>query len=264
VIARLAAACLLSCLFPGIALAQTVPFRSDFTTAADLDGWTLLAVPGWYDKWRRIEVTNGALVIQPKAATWYQDNVGGHLYREVSGDFIITTRVAPRGLRSDLPLTQYSLAGLFIRAPRQLTARNWQRGRENWLFLSAGSATSPGNPQLEVKTTRNSSSDLRVIDNPPGGPQDIRIARRGAEFHLLQRRPGGQWRELEVFSRPDMPQTLWAGVTAYSDWGSSQTIYPDFERNNASGPPTDNADLVAWFDFIDIRPLTPGASLTAE
>jgi hypothetical protein len=236
-----------------------VPFKSEFNNPLELQNWQSLTVKGWPEKFRKVEVKEGNLIIEPKAAGWFEDMIGGHLYREMTGDFMLTTRVLVKGTQSDLPQTEFSLAGLFVRAPRDLTAENWQRGKENWLFLSVGTATPAGKPQLEIKTTQNSQSVLKIMDDEPGF-QELRIVRSTNIFYLLQRPVGGEWKIVDEFIRPDMPKTLWVGVTAYADWGSSAKIYPDFETNNSKGAPTDNADLRASFDWIDLRPFVRPAS----
>jgi hypothetical protein len=235
------------------------PFRSDFSDASDLNSWTALTVPGWYEKFRKVEVRDGTLVIEPKAAGWFEDMIGGHLYRNVSGDFMLTARLEVTGTNSALPQTEFSLAGLLVRAPRDLSADTWRRNMENWLFLSVGTAVPAGQPHLEIKTTQNSRSVLKILDNP-AGPQELRIVRSSDIFYLLQRPVGGSWRIVDEFIRPDLPQTLSVGVTAYADWQSSAKIYPDYERNNREGTTTDNADLRASFDWIDIRPFQRPAS----
>lgn len=234
-------------------------FRSDFSSSQELQSWQQLNVKGWVEKFRKLEVKEGSLIIEPKAAGWFEDMIGGHVYREVSGDFMITTRLNVTGTNSTLPQTEFSLAGLMVRAPRDLTAENWQRGKENWMFLSVGTATPAGTPQLEIKTTQNSQSVLKIMNDEPG-PQELRIVRSTNIFYLLQRPVGGEWKIVDEFIRPDLPQKLWVGVTAYADWGSSAKIYPDFETNNVQGAPTDNADLRAAFDFVDIKPFVRAAS----
>lgn len=161
------------------------------------------------------------------------------------------------GTESELPQTAFFLAGLFVREPRNgLTADNWTPGGENWMFLSVGSASPAGSSQFEIKSTTNSLSSLRFAPAPTGWIE-LRIARHGELFTLLHRAEGRQeWTVIEQFIRPDLPETLHIGVTAYADWDSVAPLYPDFVAINTRGPDQDNADLRAEFDWIHIRPAT--------
>jgi hypothetical protein len=190
--------------------------------------------------------------------------MGGHLYQPITGNFVVTTRLRVRGTGSPLPRTSFSLAGLFVRAPREFNAGNWQPNRENWLFFSLGTAADPealpaelrvkGTPQFEIKTTYQSRSTLKISD-APAAHLDLRIVRDGSLFTLLHRavEPGAKWTVLDQFIRNDLPATLWVGLTAYSDWDAAAPIYPDYERLNREGPPTSSADLIAEFESITFR-----------
>lgn len=177
-----------------------------------------------------------------------------HPYREVTGNFIVTTKLRVTDTTAAVPQTAFSLAGLFVRSPRPgLTAANWQPGRENWLFLSVGSASPAGTSQFEIKSTTNSLSSLRFSPAPQGWIT-LRIARHGELFTLLSRADGAaEWTVLEQFIRPDLPETLQVGITAYADWESVAPIYPNFKRINEEGATTQNADLKAEFASLTFR-----------
>lgn len=227
---------------------------STFDNAAALQGWQEHAVNGWVSKWQPPRVENGHLILQPTSSGWFEENQAGHLYRMVSGDFIVTTRIRVEGTRAALPQTEFSLAGLFIRAPRDLpNAGAWSPGRENWLFFSVGTASPAGQPQYEIKTTTNSLSTLMITPAQTGWVE-LRIARHGELFTLLHR-PEGQreWRVLNQFIRPDLPHTLNVGLTAYADYGSVAPTYPNYNIYNTQGAPRQNADLIARVDWIRFR-----------
>lgn len=225
-----------------------------------LQGWSALTIPGFPAKWMTPRVEAGALVLQPHSSGWFEDMMGGHLYRQVEGNFVVTTRVRVEGTRAQLPQTLFTLAGLFVRAPRDgLTAANWQPGQENWMFFALGSAFPAGSAQFEIKTTTNSLSTLKIGDasaafaNGQTRWVELRIARQGELFSLLHRIEGQTEFTLhDQFIRPDLPQRLNVGITAYADWESVASIYPDFVRLNTMEPAR-NADLIARFERIDFR-----------
>jgi hypothetical protein len=230
------------------------PLSTTFTNAESLTGWTQLQIPGFAQPWNPLRFEGNSLVIQPRSSGWFEDMMGGHLYREITGNFIVTTRIRVTGTTAAIPQTAFSLAGLFVRAPRpQLTADNWQPGKENWMFLSVGSASPAGTSQFEIKTTTDSLSSLQFSPAPQGWMQ-LRIARHGELFTLLHKAEGAaQWTVLEQFIRPDLPQTLHVGITAYADWDSVAPIYPDFKTINTQGAPQQGADLKAEFASITFR-----------
>lgn len=101
---------------------------TEFNEATALEGWREHAPEGFSPKWAAPRIENGLLVLQPHASGWYEDNQAGHLYRTVQGDFIATTRIQVRGTDATLPQTEFSLAGLFVRAPKEVAAARWIPG----------------------------------------------------------------------------------------------------------------------------------------
>jgi hypothetical protein len=242
------------------AQADIAPLSTVFSNTQSLTGWRQLEIPGFPAKWHAPRVEGGHLVLQPHSSGWFEDMMGGHIYRQIDGNFVVTARLRVEGTRAQLPQTLFTLAGLFIRAPREgLTAANWQPGRENWMFFAAGSAFPAGSPQFEIKTTYNSLSTLKIGDASAvfaGGQNrwvELRIARQGELFSLLYRVEGSREFTLhEQFIRPDLPARLNVGLTAYADWASVADIYPDFVRLNTMEPAR-NADLIARVERIDFR-----------
>lgn len=257
-----------------VAMAQDdiAALSTDFDDAGALTGWTDYTVPGFPEKWAAPAVEDGALILRPFASSWYGDMQGGHLYRQVSGDFIVTARLRVDGTGGTTPDRAFSLAGLFVRAPHPgLTAENWQPGEEDWLFFSTGSAVPPGTRQFEIKTTDDSLSTLKILPAPEGWI-DMRIARHGELFTLLWRGGGEDWQVADQMIRPDLPQTLNVGLTAYADWPVAAALGTAQAYNLAEVP--SDGGLVALVDSIDFRrPVTgrfpiasldPGASFAPE
>jgi hypothetical protein len=231
-----------------------------FDGATALEGWNAHVVEGFSPKWEAPRIEDGQLVLEPTSSGWFEDMQAGHLYREVEGNFVVTAHLRVEGTEAQLPQTLFSLAGIFIRAPRPgLSAANWEPNRENWLFFSVGTAFPAGAPQFEVKTTYNSLSTLRIhpADHVYEGGKTrqvaLRVARHGELFSLLYRVEGAsEFALLDQFIRPDLPEVLNVGLTAYADWGSAAPIYPDFVRYNTEAPAL-NGDLVARIERIEFR-----------
>ena len=230
-----------------------------FDQPESLQGWQEHQVPGFSSKWQEPRIENGMLVLEPTSSGWFEDMQAGHLYQPIEGNFIVTTRIRVEGTQAQLPQTLFSLAGLFLRVPQpELTAETWQPGQENWMFFALGSAYPAGTPQFEIKSTYNSLSTLKIKDasqvyDDSTAWVDLRIARQGELFSLLYRiEEASEFTLLDQFIRPDLPETLNVGLTAYADWGSVASIYPDFEQYNTMSAPQ-NGDLIARIQRIDFR-----------
>jgi hypothetical protein len=264
--------------FPGTILAQDrAASENDISALSDE-----FEDPATLKQWLRIhqtEKTNadqlekfdiaktrpGWMVMIPFSSTWYMDYRGVLAYKQVKGDFVVTSniRVARRG-GDGAPRSNYSLAGLMIRTPREVTPQTWKPGGENYIFLSLGAANRPGSYQFEVKTTVNSRSTLAVTD--AGTPTAIiQIARIGNEFILLKKTPEGNWNIHQRYHRTDMPQELQVGLTVYTDYSTASRMQP--AQQNSQVIKNGRTDLVAGFDYVRFkRPQVPadlkGKSLT--
>ncbi len=241
------------------------PLSDEFDDPDTITNWLRNeTVEGWggskleqYD----IDTTSpGQMRLMPYSSSWYEDFTGAYTYKEVNGDFVLTTRLdVTNRAGTGRPNSDFSLAGLMVRAPRGLTnaapspdpgpgvflpwpppangqpnhyTTPWQPDTENYIFLSfgfgsAGMATPDGNNpnrwHYEVKTTTNGVSTLypRTHGVPENEPVVmLQMVRRGSTFLLLRRHGEGPWILENRFERPDLPQTLQIGMTTYTDWNT--------------------------------------------
>ncbi len=255
------------------------PLSDEFDDPATLAQWSrLYQVEGWPDQLESWDIAlsrPGHMRLLPYTSSWFEDLRGVLVFKPVTGDFMVSTRFfASNRAQTGAPQALYSLAGLFVRAPRDIQEPgDWTPGGENYVFLSAGSADSPGTYQYEVKTTENSVSVLHITnacDTPcePLRAFELRAARLEEEhFILLRREPGGAWQVHRRYPRSAMPPTLQVGVTGYTDWGSINGVYwphDQFGHNNTvilNG----NPDLLAEFDYVRFsRPLIPAELLGSD
>jgi len=208
----------------------------------------------------------GHMTMMPYASSWYEDLRGVLAFKEVGGDFVVSTRFRITNRAGTwAPGELYSLGGIFIRAPRNITPLTWTAGGENYIFLSAGAANDPGWFQHEVKTTVDSNSVLDityVCTNQPNNvcpniPTFELIGARleGEHFILMRRTPEGEWVIHRRYHRNDLPATLQVGLTTYTDWETVDALYwpeDQFGHNNTVIT-TGNPDLIAEFDEITYR-----------
>jgi len=260
---------------------------ADWSRLHQTEGWNADQLQAWDVN----QTQSGRMAMVPETAVWYQDWRGPMAFKEVTGDFVFTTEVHITD-RDDVGGSDsdnvpgdalFSLGGLMIRTPREIDGPgDWSPGSmqddgtnngENYVFLSLGYGNSANEFSLEVKTTRNSNSQLEL--SPLGADADtvrIQIARVGDTVLTLFQEAGQQWQVHRRYSRPDMPQTIQAGLVTYTDWEKANDFTPLFHNSNVLTPsgtdPTPdqpfNPDLVAGFEYARFaRPQVP-AGLTTD
>ena len=231
----------------------------EFNDSTTLSNWLMLTdSEGWWDmlKTADIDTTSaGHLYIEPDTSGWYAEFHGAYLYKEVTGDFVVTTKLWAKGKESDIATAAWSLTGLMARTQREGTPETWEPGQENWVFITTGVADDVTRPVFETKTTVNSASTLRLHPTQSGWVE-LAMARIGANFVMLARYEGEAWKIKARFTREDMPETLQVGLNAYTDWFSRDTEDPVIFNNVQT---TDgNPDLIVLVDYIRFhRPTLP-------
>lgn len=215
----------------------------------------------------------GQMVMMPYTCTWYQAYRGPMVYRNVTGDFAVTTNVTVSNRAgTGTPSADYSLAGIMLRrAPASATSA------ENYVFLSIGHGVG-GSPQFEVKSTMDGTSNLTL--SPAGTlTVQLQVARVGDQIITLYKRPtDADWVVHRVFDADSLNAQfdhalgtgeLQVGVVTYSDWPMASTFDPAYHNTNAltiadSGQSSNpgqgfNPDLVAKFDYVRFARLSvPG------
>jgi hypothetical protein len=183
-------------------------------------------------------------------------------FKTVTGDFVVTTDVEVMSRSSTgAPRSAFSLAGIMVRVPRNITPQTWQPGGENYVFLSLGAADSPGTFQNEVKTTVNSVSTLPITP-APSGRMLIQIARIGP-YVITLHNAGGDWVVHRRFLRNDFPQRMQVGMTVYTDYFTCANYQPFVQ--NGTVIRDGNPDLMAYFDFFRfVRPIVPPSLANAN
>lgn len=227
-------------------------YSEEFSRPDALAAWRRFHdVEGWPDMTKRLEVNaaTGELHLEPWTSGWYADFHAPFVFREVAGDFVVTTRMRADGLAGGLPRTAWSLAGLMVRAPRAVTPATWSPGGEDWLFITTGVADDVAQLVIETKSTRHSVSRLR-LHQARAGWVELRITRRGAAFELASRWDGEEWVVRDRFDRPDLPPAVQVGLNAYTDWYSTTALQSDPRRFNTTVVKDGKPDLGVRVDWI--------------
>ena len=229
------------------------PLSDEFTDSSQFLNWLRLNdIEGWNaDKLEAIDSNTTVanhLHLKPHSSSWYMDLVGPLTFKEITGNFIVTMHVDTRrrGGQSGRPHSYFSLAGIMLRAPRDIVAAgpdinapsyqrlpwppssyssDWTPNGENYLFYAFGHSIGYAENQwnLQVKNTTNSQSELyhSAIGVPAdSGMVTLQAVRIDDTFLLLRRHPGGNWIIENRYQRSDLPETLQVGIAAYTDWSA--------------------------------------------
>lgn len=230
----------------------------EFNDEKSLVNWKQFhEVEGWRTMIKTLDVnktTAGSLHLEPLVSGWYEDYQGAFLFKEVTGQFLVTTRVKARGRETEMPTALWSLAGLMARAARpDATKDKWQPRGENWMFFTTGIADPIGQSVFETKSTANSKSNLKLRPAKSGWVE-LGMARVRGAFILLYRYDGdAKWTVQERFHRRDMPRTLQVGINAYS--GGSTHEEQDYFKFNTIQSKNGKPDLIFNVDYIRFRRL---------
>lgn len=165
-------------------------------------------------------------------ALWFQSEQGTLVYKEVNGDFKLTSTVrARRTTNPNLPADRYVHLG-------GLMARSGAGGGENYVFIVVG--FDENDLSVETKTTVNNVSTY-AGPSWPSGDAELRLCRVGRTFVVYKRALGaGTWTEANRYDRPDLPSTLQVGPNAYA-----------FANGNPGAP-----DLTVSFDAATFAPVS--------
>ena len=147
------------------------------------------------------------------AATWFNNDEGPLVYREVTGDFTATCviRCVDPNNPSQDPPGNYRLAGLLARDPTTTS------GNRNSVHVAVGAGAGGAPVAAEDKTTTasNSSFLLYPITRAEG---ELRITRQGSLMSLYYRPLGSvAWQLLRAHDHPEFPARLQVGPMAYSN-----------------------------------------------
>jgi hypothetical protein len=227
-------------------------FSDEFSDARSKQDWQRLHVVEQFpDKIKEFSISNGQLKFVPYASGWYGDYQAPFLFKNISGNFDVRARIKVSGANDVLPQSEWSLAGIMVRQPKQTTSESWQPRQENWLFFTTGIAEPKSVAMFEVKSTNNSLSNLKLRPAKAGWVE-LRIVRVQASFILLYRYGAEEpWTVIERFYRPLLPAELQVGFNAYSGWnGIPEQVKEEPAVFNKTLVNDVAADIVVEADYI--------------
>ena len=273
-------------LLPSVLIGQIQLYNDEFSNSASLVNWlNINDIEGWnitqLENYNIGDTTAGKLFMMPLSASWFEEYRGALLFKEIVGDFVVTTQVTVSGRDNlSLPETNFSLAGIMIRSPMDYPNANplvdWMPNEQNYIFMSIGRANM-NRYSFEIKNTCNSRSCLNIVD-ADSTTVLIRMVRRGDQIVIMSRFGQEDWSIQNRYNRgafamngqigscdgncsSPFPDTVQLGFVTYTDWPTvssldtffhnSHTIHPDSLAPEEIPPGVSfNPDLKANFDFI--------------
>jgi hypothetical protein len=265
---RLSIAALTLVLAAAAAHAQDLSELSDsFDDNERLGQWKRLAEEeGFPSRIRDIglHADTGCLHLEPDTGLWVRDFRAPFVFKDVQGDFVVTTRLLLRGKRFGIPMTRWCMAGLLARGPRDVTVDTWTAGGENWLSLMTGTESTIRKQAVEVRSTTDSETERWSQRLGRGWTwMELRMARVGSEFVFLAHREEEPWMVVGRVDRPDLPSSLQVGLAACDGWMTVMPLHDDPVAFNTQ-PIDGHPDVEVLFDYAHFsRPSVPdGLQLT--
>lgn len=175
----------------------------DFAGAALDPSWSVL-----HPELVTTTVSGGALRVRAAAQSlWFNASEGPQIHKAVTGDFMVTSRVAARSVASPSspPSKPIHLGGLM--------ARDATGAAQSYVFVVVG--YDENDVSVETKTT---AASVSTYDGPswPSPDAELRICRVGSALRLRKRTGAGAWQDAAAYDRPDLPATLRVGPVIYA------------------------------------------------
>jgi hypothetical protein len=238
--------------------AQDISSNSDtFENSSTLTQWKKLdETEGWASKINKAVVENGQLIIEPATSGWFADLQAPFLYKDISGDFDVRSRLKASGRNGSISKTLWSLGGLMVRVAKRSGKDQWKPHEENWLFINTGVAQESGKQVIESKYTLNSKSNLKLREGKSEWIT-LRIVRVGHSFISLYKYDQDKnWTVQDRYYIADLPPTLQIGFQCYTN---SEAVPPNvrfgdpltFNTTVYHLPEGEDMQLVV--DFIEFR-----------
>lgn len=234
--------------------ADVAGLSDEFDDPATLKNWrTLSDAEGWPNRIEKADVSVGHLMVLPQSGAWWAGYHGVYFFKEVKGDFVISTRVKVTGRNGDEPAQIWTISGLLVRAPAK-------DAKENWIYIMTGRG--PRTERVvDAKSTLNNDNAWDITLAQPDW-YDLRLARIGPLFIAMCRPDRGDWTVRKRIVREDLPATLQAGINVTSDFKLSSTM--PFAKYNAELFPASSPDSLTVFDFVRFSRPAPAPQLAGR
>ncbi|MCP4178662.1 MAG: hypothetical protein GY756_12935 [bacterium] len=208
------------------------------------------------NKIRTIDINKSSkegLYIEPFTACWYSGFYGIYMYKEISNDFIITTKIKVTGIENDLPADKWSIAGLLIRKPIDSTISLTKR-KENWLYINSGRGKE-AEWVLDSKYTIDNESTWYASASK-NSLVELRIVRIKSFFVTMYKLENEDWKVHKKMVLNNIPENVQAGINISAN--ASFAFSKSFVDFNSESYKDIIPDMKVYVDYIRFN--TPFAS----
>lgn len=162
-------------------------------------------------------------IIPVMKCLWEDDETGGLLYKEITGDFTITSRIklVKNSNVDEMPDRGFQQVGIMI--------RGYDSAKENYLLLSTGTGGNP-NPKIFFKKTMNNKSKT-VVDKRTGMNGWLRMQRKGKMFTAFFKEENtDEWIKAGEYEINWLKDKVQLGLAVFASFsGSGPKMHPDMK-----------------------------------
>ncbi len=245
--------------------ADFAALSDEFDSPDSLRNWKNLSdtesLPNRIEKIDIGKTSPGHLAIVPQSGAWWAGYHGAYLYKEVKGNFVVTTRLKVTGKIGGEPTAIWTISGLLLRAPGDLNAASRSTSRE--LDLLDDRPRSRSRPRGRRQEHAGRQQRLGHHAGAKPGWYELRVARLGPLFVAMCRPDGGDWVLRKRIFRADLPETLQAGINVTSDFKLSASM-PAAKYNAALFPEQSSGDSLTTFDYVRFSRVAGAPGLRAK
>lgn len=232
----------------------------DFDDALSLEAWTNLSLKeGYPNKINIVDINKTKkrhLYIKPKESIWFEGYHGTFLYKEVSGDFVVSTKLSVSGVLEDFPdypKKTWQIAGILVREPIDVSV-NKNKREENWVFNTYGSGI--GRKHLiDIGTNQDNIYTCYPFTGKDGSIE-LRIVRIDEYIITLSKNQRENWVLRKIIKRTDFSQTLQVGIMTNSSGyhypfaGNLKKDFSYFDYNSQLIDIDNKPDLQVYIDYV--------------
>ncbi len=245
---------------PAASVTAISGYGDEFTDSNTLSQWsnrqTIEGTGAQIATWDINMTSPGNMALAPAGGNvaWYNTSVGPFIYKNITGDFVVSTQVSAHSLTSLSQASgqQYNAAGLLVRNPSSAS------GIQNWVTNNVGTAD-PGVVGTTNLSTVNGATNAVIAQQGPFSAT-LRICRIGSTIRTYVSADSGQtWTLSNTISRTDFPTTLQVGMMVVAAAGSND-MRADFSFIRA-GTPTSVSDCIGTLaPAVTVAPPPPALS----
>ena len=191
------------------------------------------------------ETEKGCLFIEPYTSCWYAGYNGIYLFKDIEGDFIISTKLKIEGKKDELPMNKWSIAGLLIRQAIDTTFSQNEK-LENWVYINTGRGKEP-EWVIDSKYTINSKSTF-INTKSKSDWIELRIVRIHSLFITMYKFPNEKWTIYQKYLLDKLPNKLQSGINVSAN--ATFAFNKPFAEFNTTNYDSIDTDMKVKVDYV--------------